>query len=61
MDLKERSPDVLARRREKMIKYLRLASYGDGYSITCDDCDARSRCQYSFDVYNTDGSCLAMK
>jgi len=29
--------------------------------FTCDDCDSRFTCCYVFDIYNTDGDCLAMK
>ncbi len=30
-------------------------------SFTCDDCPSRRTCEWAFDVYNTDGDCLAEK
>lgn len=29
--------------------------------FTCDDCESRYTCCYVFDLYNTDGDCLANK
>lgn len=29
--------------------------------FTCDDCGANDNCEYAFDLYNTDGDCLAEK
>lgn len=29
--------------------------------FTCDECGARQTCDFAFDVYNTDGDCLAEK
>jgi hypothetical protein len=30
-------------------------------SFTCDRCQARHTCEFAFDLYNTDGDCLAEK
>ncbi len=29
--------------------------------LTCEDCEARKRCEFAFDGYNTNGDCLATK
>lgn len=30
-------------------------------SITCEDCPHNDDCEWAWDLYNTDGDCLAMK
>ena len=54
------TPAELAYDRERVVRlYAR-----EGISIstfTCDDCAARFKCKMAFDVYNTDGDCLAEK
>lgn len=35
-----------------------------GYDIdkcTCNDCPDKDHCEFAFDLYNTQGDCLAMK
>jgi hypothetical protein len=29
--------------------------------LTCDDCISSNVCEFAFDLYNTDGDCLALK
>lgn len=39
-----------------------IEEYGVGeINFTCDDCPAKRVCQFAFDLYNTDGDCLAEK
>lgn len=33
----------------------------DALVFTCDDCPAKNTCDFAFDLYNTDGDCLAEK
>lgn len=58
--MKIKTQEQLDKLRKKMI----ALSAGTGEQIsefTCDDCDVKERCQFVFDLYNTDGDCLAMK
>jgi hypothetical protein len=50
--------EQLAKIRTEMLEL------GKAYNIesfTCDDCGARYRCSLAFDLYNTQGDCLAEK
>jgi hypothetical protein len=52
--------EQLARNRASLVQ----AYAAQGYLVTeftCDKCAARYRCTLAFDLYNTDGDCLAEK
>jgi len=34
---------------------------GKASSITCEDCGLNGTCEFAWDLYNTDGDCLAEK
>lgn len=41
-----------------------MLAFGAGHGVknfTCDDCPALSICKHAYDLYNTDGDCLAEK
>jgi hypothetical protein len=44
---------------EMMIK--QGGSVVNSLTLTCDDCDFRLCCEFSGDLYNIDGDCLAIK
>lgn len=53
----ERTDNELAAMRVEYIQ-----GYGMGeMSFTCDDCPAKRTCGFVFDLYNTNGDCLAEK
>lgn len=58
------SDDALAERRKRMVTYaadnfdMNLRDKG---SFTCDDCSLKNDCHYVYDLYNTNGDCLAEK
>jgi len=58
--MKEKTDEQLEKIKKRAIKFFKKR-YKYTPDFTCDDCDARSRCQYVYDFYNTDGDCLAMK
>jgi len=46
--------------REQMLR--QLAEGGWPFeTITCDDCADKDSCEWAYDLYNTDGDCLATK
>lgn len=48
--------------RSKMLEDLRRDYSEDEMpEITCDSCDLRFTCEFSYDTYNTHGDCLAEK
>jgi hypothetical protein len=57
------SADDLAHERARAVEnapvYLLARIGADGF--TCDGCDHAPRCQLAYDLYNTDGDCLASK
>ena len=50
---------------ELKVKEFRLALQQLGLSvdvnITCSTCACNDNCEYAWDLYNTDGDCLALK
>lgn len=59
-----RSEDELAKLRKAA--YETLKERGDierGFerNFTCDECEAACRCRWVYDLYNTEGDCLALK
>jgi hypothetical protein len=56
-------------RRAAALKYYRevpephgpILGQTEDVAFTCDDCGAAATCEYAFDLYNTDGDCLAEK
>lgn len=60
MGVEIHSDDQLQKRRSRMIRDLKKHRV-DYSEITCDECEVRSRCLESYDIYNTDGDCLAIK
>ena len=52
---KERTDEELAKIRAENIAEFDIDKF------TCDDCPARYTCEWAFDIYNTDGDCLADK
>lgn len=51
---------TIEEKRNAMIQNLK--SFGINYkTITCDNCDSKTECEYAYDSYNTDGDCLAVK
>lgn len=51
----ERSAEDLAKRRADVAKDFGIEAF------SCDECSARTTCEWAFDPYNTDGDCLAEK
>jgi hypothetical protein len=53
----KRSDEETATLRTRLVQ-----EYGLGdMPFTCDQCPARNTCDFAFDLYNTDGDCLAEK
>lgn len=50
----------LATMREDSLEYVRQQGWSEK-PFTCDTCSARYECALVFDLYNTDGGCLAEK
>ncbi len=42
-------------------KYPFIPLVGGDVSFTCDDCGGTAVCDWVYDLYNTDGDCLAEK
>ena len=59
-DWVEHTPAGLVRMRESAAADIRLMA-GVEPIFTCDTCFDQWRCPYVFDIYNTDGDCLASK
>lgn len=54
-----RTEEELARVRARSIAHAKEHDYS--YNFTCDDCGARFSCTLAYDLYNTNGDCLAEK
>lgn len=44
--------------RRLMVQALSDADMAPDTYVSCDDCARASKCQWAFDVYNTNGDCL---
>jgi NAD-dependent dihydropyrimidine dehydrogenase PreA subunit len=58
--------DLIPKKTQEELDILRAAHLnGEGIDpdtkFTCDDCASRCDCAFAFDLYNTDGDCLASK
>jgi len=47
-------------KRSAMIEYL-VANHSRAKQLTCDYCTERIKCEFAYDLYNTDGDCIAEK
>ena len=46
----------------RLLIQLKAAGLDNPYpKITCDECNNKNKCNESYDLYNIDGDCLAMK
>ena len=52
--------EVQLRRKTMIAEYVR-ENGEPPKEITCDSCQDPENCPYCYDLYNTDGDCLAMK
>lgn len=55
-----RTEQQVERMRKRMINDLHKNDISFT-ELTCDDCDLKYRCRELYDLYNTDGDCLAIK
>ncbi len=54
--------EELAKMRAQSVAYITEITRDDrAREFTCDDCEARSVCEWAFDAYNTHGDCLMEK
>ena len=60
--MKEKSNKKIRAIRAKAVEYaVKNLDWPADMKFTCDGCPAAKKCSWVYDLYNTDGDCLALK